>query len=319
MALVSFVGDRLGPQVEELDFDGIQRARAATLPRNRVTDLVTGGVDPAVGITYGTAPARDEHEIPLRIYRPRALRDARTDVPVVMWFHGGGWVLGNVVGYDPVCSFIAAEVGCVVVSVDYRMAPEHRAPVAAQDCVDATTWVGVNGDVLRADTSRMAVAGDSAGGNLAAVVAQVLRDHGDTRLLHQALIYPATDLTMASASIREHPNAPLLTKRSMDAFRDHYVPAGHDLRDPLLSPLFGRLDGLPPALVQTADRDPIRDDGIRYAAALRDAGVPTRLTNYLKMPHGFAFMPGAAPAVGRQQRWELASELTAALGAGDRG
>ena len=319
MAMVSFVGDRLGPQVEELDFDGIQRARAATLPRNRVTDLVTGGVDPAVGITYGTAPARDEHEIPLRIYRPRALRDARTDVPVVMWFHGGGWVLGNVVGYDPVCSFIAAEVGCVVVSVDYRMAPEHRAPVAAQDCVDATTWVGVNGDVLRADTSRMAVAGDSAGGNLAAVVAQVLRDHGDTRLLHQALIYPATDLTMASASIREHPNAPLLTKRSMDAFRDHYVPAGHDLRDPLLSPLFGRLDGLPPALVQTADRDPIRDDGFRYAAALRDAGVPTRLTNYLKMPHGFAFMPGAAPAVGRQQRWELASELTAALGAGDRG
>ena len=319
MALVSFVGDRLGPRVEELDFDGIQRARAATLPRNRVTDLVTGGVDQAVGITYGTAPARDEHEIPLRLYRPRALRDSRTDVPVVMWFHGGGWVLGNVVGYDPVCSFIAAEVGCVVVSVDYRMAPEHRAPVAVEDCVDATTWVGVNGDVLRADTSRMAVAGDSAGGNLAAVVAQVLRDHGDTRLRHQALIYPATDLTMASASIREHPNAPVLTKRSMDAYRDHYVPVGHDLSDPLLSPLFGRLDGLPPALVQTADHDPIRDDGIRYAAALRDAGVPTRLTNYLKMPHGFAFMPGAAPAVGRQQRWELASELTAALGAGDRG
>ncbi len=319
MALVSFVGDRLGPPVEELDFDGIQRARAATLPRNRVTDLVTGGVDRAVGITYGTAPARDEHEIPLRIYRPRALRDSRTDVPVVMWFHGGGWVLGNVVGYDPVCSFIAAEVGCVVVSVDYRMAPEHRAPVAVEDCVDATTWVGVNGDVLRADTSRMAVAGDSAGGNLAAVVAQVLRDHGDTRLRHQALIYPATDLTMASPSIREHANAPVLTKRSMDAFRDHYVPAGHDLRHPLLSPLFGRLDGLPPALVQTADLDPIRDDGVRYAAALRDAGVPTRLTNYLKMPHGFAFMPGAAPAVGRQQRWELASELTAALGAGDRG
>ena len=319
MALVSFVGDRLGPPVEELDFDGIQRARAATLPRNRVTDLVTGGVDQAVGITYGTAPARDEHEIPLRLYRPRALRDSRTDVPVVMWFHGGGWVLGNVVGYDPVCSFIAAEVGCVVVSVDYRMAPEHRAPVAVEDCVDATTWVGVNGDVLRADTSRMAVAGDSAGGNLAAVVAQVLRDHGDTRLRHQALIYPATDLTMASPSIREHTNAPVLTKRSMDAFRDHYVPAGHDLHDPLLSPLFGRLDGLPPALVQTADLDPIRDDGIRYAAALRDAGVPTRLTNYLKMPHGFAFMPGAAPAVGRQQRWELASELTAALGAGDRG
>jgi acetyl esterase len=105
----------------------------------------------------------------------------------------------------------------------------------------------------------------------------------------------------------------------MDAFRDHYAPTGRDLRDPLLSPLFGLLDGLPPALVQTADRDPIRDDGVRYAAALRAAGVPTRLTNYLKVPHGFAFMPGAAPAVGRQQRWELASELTAALAPDVRG
>jgi acetyl esterase/lipase len=319
MAMASFVGDRIGRPVEDLDLDGIQRARATTLPRNRVVDRVTGGVDPTVGITYGTAPARDDHEIPLRIYRPRALRDSRTDVPVVMWFHGGGWVLGNVVGYDPTCTFIASAVGCVVVSVDYRMAPEHRAPVAVEDCVDATTWVGVNGDVLRADTTRMAVAGDSAGGNLAAVVAQVLRDHGDTRLRHQALVYPATDATMSSPSVREHANAAILTERSMLAFRDHYVPPGHDLTDPLVSPLFGRLDGLPPALVQTADLDPLRDDGIRYADALRAAGVPTRLTNYLKVPHGFAFMPGAAPAVGRQQRWELATELSAALAPQARG
>ncbi len=318
-ALVSLVGDSLGPPVERLDFDGIQRARSRALPRNPVVDRITGGVDPSVGITYGTAPARDEHQIPLRIYRPRALRDAQTDVPVVMWVHGGGWVLGNVLDYDPTCTFIAAAVGCVVVSVDYRMAPEHRAPVAVEDCVDATTWVGVNGDVLRADTSRMAVAGDSAGGNLAAVVAQVLRDHGDTRLRHQALVYPATDATQSSPSVREHANAAVLTKRSMDAYRDHYVPAGHDLRDPLVSPLFGRLDGLPPALIQTADLDPIRDDGIRYAEALRDAGVAVRLTNYLRVPHGFAFMPGAAPAVGRQQRWELASELTAALRPDQRG
>ncbi|GAA4405134.1 alpha/beta hydrolase [Fodinibacter luteus] len=312
---VSFVADHLGPPVERLDGDGIQRSRATVRPRNRLVTAVTGRIDPGVGITYGTAPARDDHEIPLRIYRPRVLGDARRDVPVVMWFHGGGWVLGNVVDYDAVCTFVAAEVGCVVVSVDYRMAPEHRAPVAAHDCVDATTWVGVNGDVLRADTSRMAVAGDSAGGNLAAVVAQVLRDHGDTRLRHQALVYPATDLTMSSPSVREHANAPILTKRSMDAFRDHYVRPGHDLRDPLVSPLFGRLDGLPPALVQTADLDPIRDDGIRYADALRAAGVPVRLTNYLRMPHGFVSMPGAAPAVGRQQRWELANELRTALSA----
>jgi acetyl esterase len=310
--IVAAFADARRRPVETLDVDGIQSARASVRPTNRVYAAATGAAHPRVGITYGTAPARDDHEIPLRIYRPRAIADSRTDVPVVLWFHGGGWVLGNLVDYDPICTFVAAQVGCVVVSVDYRMAPEHRAPTAAHDCVDATTWVAVNGDVLRADTSRMAVAGDSAGGNLAAVVAQVLRDHGDTRLRHQALIYPATDLTMASPSILEHANAPLLTKRSMDAFRDHYVRPGHDLRDPLVSPLFGRLDGLPPALIQTAERDPIRDDGVRYAEALRDAGVPVRLTTYLRVPHGFASFPFATP-IGRQHRLELVTELATAL------
>jgi len=311
LAFASFVQDLRSTPVGGLDIDGIHEARAAVPRRNRLTDLVTGGVDRAVGITYGTAPARDDHEIPLRIYRPRALPDARTDVPVVMWFHGGGWVLGDLVGYDPICTRLAAEVGCVVVSVDYRLAPEHRAPTAAHDCVDATTWVRASGDVLRADTSRMAVAGDSAGGNLAAVVAQVLRDHG-IRLRLQALMYPATDLTMSSPSAEEHRNGPRLTTRDMVDFREHYVRPGADLRDPLLSPLFGRLEDLPPALVQTADLDPIRDDGIRYAAALRDAGVSARLTNYLGVPHGFVGLPGLTP-VGRQQRWELVAELTAAL------
>ena len=234
-----------------------------------------------------------------------------------MWFHGGGWVLGDVVGYDPICTHLAAEVGCVVVSVDYRLAPEHRAPTAAHDCVDATTWVRASGDVLRADTSRMAVAGDSAGGNLAAVVAQVLRDHG-IRLRLQALVYPSTDLTMSSPSAQEHRHGARLTTRSMEAFRGHYAGPGADLRDPVLSPLFGRLDDLPPALVQTADLDPLRDDGIRYAAALREAGVPARLTNYLGMPHGFLAVPGLSPA-GRQQRWELVSELATALAPARRG
>ena len=226
-----------------------------------------------------------------------------------MWFHGGGWVLGNVVDYDPICTFIAAEVGCVVVSVDYRMAPEHRAPVAVEDCVDATTWVGVNGDVLRADTSRMAVAGDSAGGNLAAVVAQVLRDHGDTRLRAPGPDLPGHRPDHGVALDRAStPNAAILTKRSMDAFRDHYVPAGHDLRDPLLSPLFGRLDGLPPALVQTADLDPIRDDGIRYAARAarcRGADPAHELPQgapRLRLHAGCGPGRGAPAAVGAGQR-----------------
>ncbi len=311
-ALLVAAIDRIRTPIQEMDIDAINKERAAVLPVNRLTQRVTGRVDPGVGITYGTAPARDEHEIPLRIYRPRSLPDARDDIPVVMWFHGGGWVLGNPVNYDPICTLIAAGVGCVVVSVDYRLAPEHRAPVAANDCVDATTWVQVSGDALRADTSKMAVAGDSAGGNLAAVVAQVMRDAGMTALRHQALIYPATDLTMSSPSIAEHANGGILTRQAMDVFLDHYVGPGTDVHDPLLSPLFGSLEGLPPALVQTADLDPIRDDGIRYAAALRSAGVPARLTNYLGVPHGFASFPGASPA-GRQQRWELVTELSAAL------
>ncbi|MBM6405817.1 alpha/beta hydrolase [Phycicoccus sp. CSK15P-2] len=306
------VVDATLPAVETLDEAGIQRARATRIPRNAVSRRVTGAVDPAVGITYGTAPARDEHSIPLRVYRPRSAPDSRADLPVVMWFHGGGWVLGNVVEADPVCTLLAAGVGAVVVSVDYRMAPEHRAPRAALDCVDATTWVAANADVLRADTSRMAVAGDSAGGNLAAVVAQVLRDHGMPNIRHQALVYPATDLTLSSPSLHEHANAPILTRRSVHAYLDHYLPPGHDPRDPLVSPLFGDLTGLPPALVQTADVDPIRDDGLRYAEALEAAGVPVRVTNYLRVPHGFASMPGATP-VGRQQRAELVTEVSRAL------
>lgn len=304
--------DLVRPAVDAMDIDAIHSARARTHPRNALAARVVGRVDPAVGITYGTAPARDDFEIPLRIYRPRSLPDRRTDVPVVMWFHGGGFVQGNLVDYDPLCTWVAAQVGAVVVSVDYRMAPEHRAPTAAHDCVDATTWVRVSGDVLRADTTRMAVAGDSAGGNLAAVVAQVLRDHDLDGIRHQALIYPATDMTMSSPSIDEQAHAPILTRSSMRSFRDHYLGPGQDRRHPLVSPLFGRLEGLPPALVQTADLDPVRDDGIRYADALRDAGVPVRLTNYLRVPHGFASFPGATP-VGAQQRWELATELSRAL------
>ena len=144
IAAISFAATHRGPPIEALDHDGIHRARTAVRPTHPLLSWVTGRPDPAVGITFGTAPARDDHEIPLRIYRPRTLRDSRTDVPVIMWFHGGGWVLGNVVDYDPICTFLAAQVGAVVVSVDYRMAPEHRAPVAVNDCVDATTWVGVH-------------------------------------------------------------------------------------------------------------------------------------------------------------------------------
>ena len=159
-------------------------------------------------------------------------------MPVIVFFHGGGWVLGNVVNYDPLCTHLATEVGAVVVSVDYRLAPEHPAPTAAHDAVDATTWIAAQSDVLRADAHRLAVCGDSAGANLAAVVAQAVRDGGADWIRHQALLYPATDLTMASPSIDEHAHAPILTRTSILAFREHYA-AGQDWKNPLVSPLFG--------------------------------------------------------------------------------
>ncbi|MEO6020276.1 MAG: alpha/beta hydrolase [Knoellia sp.] len=299
--------DRMRVPVEQMGEQERHAARAMTYPTRPPYSWITGGVDKAVGITFGTAPARDGYEIPLRIYRPRAIRDAQNDVPVIVYFHGGGWVLGNVVNYDPLCTHLAAQVGAVVVSVDYRLAPEHPAPMAAHDAVDATTWVAAQSDVLRANGHNLALCGDSAGANLAAVVAQVVTAGGSDWIRHQALIYPATDFTMQSPSIDEHANAPILSKASILAFRELYA-GGREQRDPLLSPLFGELAGLPPALIQTADLDPIRDDGSRYAVALRARGVDVRLTNYLGVPHGFASFPGAA-AAGRQQRWELVSEL----------
>ncbi|WP_406830892.1 alpha/beta hydrolase [Pedococcus sp. KACC 23699] len=311
-ALTALLDRGLRPPVERRTVEQIQAERGTVTPDRPPFSWVTGAVDRTVGITYGTAPARDGYSIPLRLYRPRAVRDTEADVPVIVFLHGGGFVQGNVVMYDPLCSHLAAQVRAVVVSVDYRLAPEHRAPTAAHDCVDATSWVAQRADVLRADTTRIGLCGDSAGGNLAAVTAQVLRDRGDSPVRHQALIYPATDMTLASPSIHELAGAPMLTRSSIVAFRNHYAPEGADLRDPLISPLFGRLEGLPPALIQTADRDPLRDDGSRYAAALREAGVPVRLTNYVRVPHGFASIPGVVPSAA-QHRAELVAEMRSHL------
>lgn len=302
--------------VERQTLAEIVAERGTVTPDRPPYSWVTGAVDRAVGITYGTAQARDGYEIPLRIYRPRAVRDTDIDVPVVVFLHGGGFVRGNVVAYDPLCTHLAAQVRAVVVSVDYRLAPEHPAPTAALDATDATAWVAAHGAELRADTTRIGLCGDSAGGNLSAVAAQLLRDRGDSPVRHQALLYPATDMTLASPSITENAGAPMLTRASIVAFRELYAPTGSDWRDPLVSPLFGDLAGLPPALVQTADLDPLRDDGVRYAEAMAAAGVPVRLTNYVRVPHGFASIPGMVPTAG-QHRAELVTELRAHLYAAD--
>lgn len=305
------VYDRLGHRpVSALGLDEIRRRRAVVAPTRWPFTLVTGRVPTGVRIDEVAFTARDGRQIPVRRYRP-SLSGPHA---VVVFLHGGGWVLGDPRGYDPMCGLLAAEVPAVVLSIDYRRAPEHVAPQAVLDCVDALRWAATEppGDI---DPSRLAVCGDSAGGNLAAVACQVVRDEGGPAISHQALLYPGTDATQSYPSVREHAGAPMLSRQHMDAYLELYVGrSGLRRDDPLVSPVLARdLSGLPPALVQTADLDPLRDEGIAYAQRLEVSGVPVRATNYLGAPHGFLSIPGVAPCAAQAQL-ELVTEVARHLG-----
>jgi acetyl esterase len=229
----------------------------------------------------------------VRLYRPPA---APPDAPLVINFHGGGWVLGHLDGYDWMCSTIAGDLGAVVASVEYRLAPEDVAPAGVEDCIAATAWLAEHAAEIGA-TGKIAVMGDSAGGNLAALVAIAAREGGGPQISAQVLIYPAVDLTLSFPSIRELADAPILDLAEIEAFRAHYLGPDGDPADPRLSPWFVQdLSGLPPALVQTAEHDPLRDEGRAYADRLRGAGVPTRWTEYAGMPHGYVSLPGICRA-----------------------
>ena len=223
-------------------------------------------------------------DIPVRIYTP----NGTAPFPLLVYFHGGGWVLGGLDTHDGVCRALANGAGCVVVSVDYRLAPEHRYPAAAEDCHAATKWAAANAAELGADARRLAVGGDSAGGNLAAVVPQMARDRGGPAIVFQLLIYPATDAASDAPSQRENADGYLLTHGDMLWFWGHYLGDAARGAEPYASPLRAdRLAGLPPALVITAEFDPLRDEGETYAKRLEEAGVPARLTRYDGMIHGF--------------------------------
>ncbi|MGV1009137.1 MAG: alpha/beta hydrolase [Dermatophilaceae bacterium] len=255
---------------------------------------------------------RDGAARAVRVHRPQA--PGRH--PVIIHFHGGGFVLGDLPSYDPLCSTLAREVPAVVLSVDYRMAPEHRAPQAVLDAVDAVRWAADYAPVADGDPDRIALVGDSAGGNLAAVSTHVIRDEGGPRISHQGLIYPATDLTMSFPSIRARADGPWLTVSMMRMFSGHYLgpDGGIGLGNPLVSPYWREdLSDLPPALVQTADMDPLRDEGQAYAARLAQAGVEVRATNYLAGVHGFVSFPGTS-LVAAQALSELVTEQRRYLG-----
>ncbi len=222
--------------------------------------------------------------IPVRIYTPQG----SGPFPVLVYFHGGGWVIGNLETHDPVCRKLTRAAGCTVVSVDYRLAPEHKFPAGPEDCYAATRWVAENAASLGADPARIAVGGDSAGGNLAAVVALMARDRGGPPLAYQLLIYPVTDHAFDNPSYRENADGYLLTRDAMIWFWNHYLSHEEEGKNPYASPLKARdLRGLPPALVITAEFDPLRDEGEAYAERLREAGVPVTCSRYHGMIHGF--------------------------------
>ncbi|RIL06891.1 MAG: lipase [Proteobacteria bacterium] len=224
-------------------------------------------------------------EIPVRVYVPEG---AAKPAPAIAYFHGGGWVIGGVDTHDNFCRALANRTRAIVVSVDYRLAPEHRHPAAAEDCYAATRWIAEHGAEIGADGARIAVAGDSAGGNLAAVVSLMARDRGGPALRHQVLTYPVTDADFERASYRDNAEGYLLTRKGMQWFWDHYVPDAARRSDAYAAPQrAATLAGLPPATVITAEYDPLRDEGEAYAARLREAGVATTLTRYDGQIHGF--------------------------------
>lgn len=227
-----------------------------------------------------------------------AVPEAETPTGVLVWFHGGGWVIGDLDTAEPTQRRLADLASCVVVSVDYRLAPEHPAPAGFDDCWAATTWVADHLDDLGVPGGKIAVGGDSAGGNLAALVALRAAAEGGPALALQALVYPATDLTMASPSIVENGEGYFLTADTMSWFTDHNLSGGIHPADPSVSPLFApheAVAGVAPALVQVGGYDPLRDEGLAYGEKLAAAGVPTEVVEYPTMIHGFLAMSTFTP------------------------
>jgi acetyl esterase len=228
--------------------------------------------------------------IRLRLYRGRPAGQ-NTAQPVLVYFHGGGWVIGDLESHDQVCRAFANAVPCTVIAVDYRLAPEHKFPAAVDDAIAATRWIAANAATLGIDPRRIAVAGDSAGGNLSAVVCLDARDRREAMPVLQILIYPSTDMAMATASLEQFAEQLPLTRKGMRWFVDHYLRSAEDVKDWRASPSrASSLRGLPPALVITAGFDPLRDEGEAFAKALSEAGVPVTLERFEGQIHGFLTM-----------------------------
>jgi acetyl esterase len=239
---------------------------------------------PAVGVIVNRTIPGPAGPIPVRIYTPFGVGP----FPLTIYFHGGGFVLGDLEMVDPPCRHLCLGSNSIVLSVDYRLAPEHKFPAASEDCLAATRWAAEHAGEIGADAKRIAVAGDSAGGNLAAVVAMRARDEGGPKLCAQLLNCPVTDFDMTRQSYRDNGQGFFLTIDAMKWFQDHYLREATDQLHPFAAPFKAKnLSGLPPAYVLTAQYDPLRDEGEHYADRLAQAGVPVVKKRYSDMIHDF--------------------------------
>ncbi|HEU5227638.1 MAG TPA: alpha/beta hydrolase [Ktedonobacteraceae bacterium] len=227
-------------------------------------------------------------EIPIRIYTPQG----SGPFPILVYFHGGGWVVCDLDTHDGICRSLANRAGCVVVAVDYRLAPEHKFPAAPEDCFAATKWVAENAAAINGDPTRIAIGGDSAGGNLTAVITQMARDQGGPAIIFQLMNCPCTDFSMTAPSIERNGEGCGLDKADMIWFMNHYLNNESERKDPLASPLLAAdLSGLPPALIITSEYDLLCDEGEAYGHRLKEAGVPVTISRYEGMIHGFIGSP----------------------------
>jgi len=287
IAVIRYLAELAHPSLEKVPASEARRlyreTRAALRP--------PGPVLPVVGDLNAEGTAGS---IPLRLYRP-----SNGVLPALIYFHGGGWVLGDLDTHDVLCRQLALQAGVIVIAVNYRLAPEHPFPAAVDDCYSATAWISANALALGVDNTRLAVGGDSAGGGLATVVTLMARSGGPS-LKYQILVYPVTDLRAQTESYSKYADGYLLTRNLMRWFIAQYATTEDDVRDWRASPLLApSVDGVPPALVMTAGLDPLRDEGEAYARRLEEAGVPVDYMCLGGMVHGFWTMGGKIDTANR--------------------
>jgi len=292
----SMLDKRIQQLLRQFEKEGIPPAHTLTVAEARrlSREMVKrfAGSKPHVALVRNITADAENTRIPVRVYVPRRKRG----LPVIVYYHGGGWVLGDLDAADWLCRSLALAADCVIFSIDYRLAPENKFPTPVEDCYRATKWVAQNGFEYYADVSRLAVGGDSAGGNLAAAACLMARDRGTPAISYQLLLCPVTNHSFDTESYRQCAEGYLLTLKDMQWFWNHYLREPEDGNNPYASPLLGDLHSLPPALIITAEFDPLRDEGEAYAKRMQEAEVVTNITRYGSMIHNFTDFPDLTQA-----------------------